>query len=175
MAEAYEDVMGIMLPTGAERKATYSPFAHLSGRRQGAAGSHGQRRCQGHRDLRRTRQGEEITQPVTGGSCKVQWKPDWALRWYALQVDYEMYGKDLIDSAKIAARITKALGGPAPEGFSYELFLDEQRAENLKVKGNGLSIEDGVRPRIAVAVYVPAATAAKSSTSMSSPKQSMTT
>ena len=86
--------------------------------------------------------GDEITQPVTGGSCKVQWKPDWALRWYALQVDYEMYGKDLIDSAKIAARITSALGGPAPEGFSYELFLDEQGQKISKSKGNGLSIEE---------------------------------
>ena len=145
MAETYEKVMGIMLPTlGDERKATYSPFlpiSPVSGKVLQVpmlsvdAGA-------GTITYREPETGDEITQPVTGGSCKVQWKPDWALRWYALQVDYEMYGKDLIDSAKIAARITSALGGPAPEGFSYELFLDEQGQKISKSKGNGLSIEE---------------------------------
>ena len=145
MAETYEKVMGIMLPTlGDERKATYSPFlpiSPVSGKVLQVpmlsvdAGA-------GTITYREPETGDEITQPVTGGSCKVQWKPDWALRWYAMQVDYEMYGKDLIDSAKIAARITSALGGPAPEGFSYELFLDEQGQKISKSKGNGLSIEE---------------------------------
>ena len=145
MAETYEKVMGIMLPTlGDERKATYSPFlpiSSVSGKVLQVpmlsvdAGA-------GTITYREPETGDEITQSVTGGSCKVQWKPDWALRWYALQVDYEMYGKDLIDSAKIAARITSALGGPAPEGFSYELFLDEQGQKISKSKGNGLSIEE---------------------------------
>ena len=145
MAETYEKVMGIMLPTlGDERKATYSlflPISPVSGKVlqvpmlsvDADAGTI---------TYREPETGDEITQPVTGGSCKVQWKPDWALRWYAMQVDYEMYGKDLIDSAKIAARITSALGGPAPEGFSYELFLDEQGQKISKSKGNGLSIEE---------------------------------
>ena len=145
MAETYEKVMGIMLPTlGDERKATYSPFLPISP----VSGKVLQvpmlsvDASAGTITYREPETGDEITQPVTGGSCKVQWKPDWALRWYALQVDYEMYGKDLIDSAKIAARITSALGGPAPEGFSYELFLDEQGQKISKSKGNGLSIEE---------------------------------
>lgn len=145
MAETYEKVMGIMLPTlGNERKATYSPFLPISP----VSGKVLQvpmlsvDASAGTITYREPETGDEITQPVTGGSCKVQWKPDWALRWYALQVDYEMYGKDLIDSAKIAARITSALGGPAPEGFSYELFLDEQGQKISKSKGNGLSIEE---------------------------------
>ena len=145
MAEAYEAVMGIMLPTlGAERKATYSPFlpiSPVSGKVLQVPMLNVDAKA-GTVTYVEPETGEEITQPVTGGSCKVQWKPDWALRWYALQVDYEMYGKDLIDSAKIAARITKALGGPAPEGFSYVLFLDEQGQKISKSKGNGLSIEE---------------------------------
>ena len=145
MAEVYEDVMGIMLPTlGAERKATYSPFlpiSPVSGKVLQVPMINVDAKA-GTVTYIEPESGEEITQPVTGGSCKVQWKPDWALRWYALQVDYEMYGKDLIDSAKIAARITKALGGRGPEGFSYELFLDEQGQKISKSKGNGLSIEE---------------------------------
>ena len=145
MAEVYEDVMGIMLPTlGAERKATYSPFlpiSPVSGKVLQVPMLNVDAKA-GTITYIEPETGEEITQPVTGGACKVQWKPDWALRWYALQVDYEMYGKDLIDSAKIAARITKALGGRGPEGFSYELFLDEQGQKISKSKGNGLSIEE---------------------------------
>ncbi len=70
--------------------------------------------------------GERVTTPVTGGRCKLQWKPDWAMRWVALGVDYEMAGKDLIDSVKLSGEICRALGGAPPEGFNYELFLDEK-------------------------------------------------
>ena len=80
--------------------------------------------------------------PVTGGACKLQWKPDWAMRWVALGVDYEMAGKDLIDSVKLSGQIARALGGTPPEGFTYELFLDETGSKISKSKGNGLSIED---------------------------------
>ncbi len=85
--------------------------------------------------------GEEYETPVTGGHCKLQWKPDWAMRWYALGVDYEMAGKDLIDSVKLSSRIIRALGGEPPGGFNYELFLDENGQKISKSKGNGLTIE----------------------------------
>jgi lysyl-tRNA synthetase class 1 len=85
---------------------------------------------------------QEVETPVTGGRCKLQWKPDWAMRWYALGVDYEMAGKDLIDSVKPSGDICRALGGAAPEGFNYELFLDETGQKISKSKGNGLTIEE---------------------------------
>jgi lysyl-tRNA synthetase, class I len=78
---------------------------------------------------------------VTGGRCKLQWKPDWAMRWYALGIDYEMAGKDLIDSVKLSSRITRVLGAEPPAGFNYELFLDEKGQKISKTKGNGLTIE----------------------------------
>ena len=86
--------------------------------------------------------GEAFETPVTGGSCKLQWKPDWAMRWHALGVDYEMAGKDLIDSVKLSSRIARALGGEPPAGFNYELFLDENGQKISKSKGNGLTIEE---------------------------------
>ena len=86
-----------------------------------------------------------MTTPVTGGRCKLQWKPDWAMRWIALGVDYEMAGKDLIDSVKLSSEICKALGGMPPEGFNYELFLDEKGQKISKSKGNGLTIDEWLR------------------------------
>ena len=85
---------------------------------------------------------EPVTVPVTGGACKLQWKPDWAMRWVALGIDYEMAGKDLIDSVKLSGAIVRALGGDAPEGFNYELFLDEKGQKISKSKGNGLTIDE---------------------------------
>ena len=86
-----------------------------------------------------------MTTPVTGGRCKLQWKPDWAMRWVALGVDYEMAGKDLIDSVKLSGEICRALGGTPPEGFNYELFLDEKGQKISKSKGNGLTIDEWLR------------------------------
>jgi lysyl-tRNA synthetase class 1 len=86
-----------------------------------------------------------MTTPVTGGRCKLQWKPDWAMRWVALGVDYEMAGKDLIDSVKLSGEICRALGAVVPEGFNYELFLDEKGQKISKSKGNGLTIEEWLR------------------------------
>ena len=79
---------------------------------------------------------------VTGGAVKCQWKADWAMRWTALGVDYEMAGKDLIDCVTLSSKICKALGGTPPEGFNYELFLDEKGQKISKSKGNGLTIEE---------------------------------
>ena len=141
----YDAVMEIMLPTfREERAATYSPFlpvhpktgivmqVPLTGRDVDA----------GTIDWRDPESGESFTTPVTGGHCKLQWKPDWAMRWYALGVDYEMAGKDLIDSVKVSSAIVRALGGKPPEGFNYELFLDAEGQKISKSKGNGLTIEE---------------------------------
>ena len=142
--ESYEAVMAVMLPTlGPDRRATYSPFMPLSpttGRvlatpvleTNVAAGT----------IVVADEDGTKIEVPVTGGRCKLQWKPDWAMRKYQLGVDYEMYGKDLIDSAKIGDRLIKILGGRAPDGLTYELFLDGEGQKISKSKGNGLSMED---------------------------------
>jgi lysyl-tRNA synthetase, class I len=141
----YDRVMAIMLPSfREERAATYSPFLPVHPRtgivmqvpiekinaKAGTLTWHDP-------DTKET-----FETPVTGGACKLQWKPDWAMRWYALKVDYEMAGKDLIESVKLSGAIVRALGGTPPEGFNYELFLDESGQKISKSKGNGLTIED---------------------------------
>jgi len=90
----------------------------------------------------RDEDGDLFETPVTGGRCKLQWRVDWGMRWYALGVDYEMSGKDLITSVEIGNRICRILGGRPPEGFNYELFLDEKGEKISKSKGNGLSVEE---------------------------------
>jgi lysyl-tRNA synthetase class 1 len=86
--------------------------------------------------------GFEATAPVTDGHAKVGWKVDWALRWFTFGVHYEMYGKDLIDSAELSGKICRALGGTPPEGMFYEMFLDREGAKISKSKGNGLTIDE---------------------------------
>ncbi len=86
--------------------------------------------------------GKKVELPVTGGHVKCQWKADWAMRWVALGVDYEMAGKDLIDSVTLSSKICRALGGTPPEGFNYELFLDDQGQKISKSKGNGIAVEE---------------------------------
>ena len=141
----YSAVMDIMLPTfREERAATYSPFLPIHPRTgivmQVALTGHDAEA--GTIDWIDPETGEKFTTPVTGGHCKLQWKPDWAMRWYALGVDYEMAGKDLIDSVKVSSAIVRVLGGRPPEGFNYELFLDEKGQKISKSKGNGLTIEE---------------------------------
>ncbi len=139
----YEKVRDIVLPTlGAERRATYSPFLPVS-QKTGvvlqvptletnvAAGT-----------IVYEEDGKKIETPVTGGAVKLQWKADWAMRWLALGVDYEMAGKDLISSVELSGKIVRAIGGKPPAGFNYELFLDDQGQKISKSKGNGLSVED---------------------------------
>jgi lysyl-tRNA synthetase class 1 len=145
MLEAYDRVMDIILPTlGPERRATYSPFlpiSPISGRvlQVPMLARSAKRGTVTYVD---PESGEEIETPVTGGRVKCQWKADWALRWVALGVDYEMCGKDLIDSVTLSSRICRALGGTPPESFIYELFLDQEGAKISKSKGNGLTIEE---------------------------------
>ncbi|WP_029029924.1 lysine--tRNA ligase [Salinarimonas rosea] len=141
----YDAVMAVMLPTlGEERRATYSPFLPIhpetgvvmqvpTEERNVAAGTI---------VWRDPETGARYETPVTGGHAKLQWKPDWAMRWVALGVDYEMAGKDLIDSVKVSGAIVRALGAEPPEGFNYELFLDENGQKISKSKGNGLTIDE---------------------------------
>jgi len=145
MLAVYDEVMEIILPTlGAERRATYSPFLPICPRTgqvlQVPMVDRDEER--GTITYRDPETGERVETPVTGGAVKCQWKADWALRWFALGVDYEMSGKDLIDSVKLSSRIVTALGGTPPEGFNYELFLDENGQKISKSKGNGLTIDD---------------------------------
>src|SRR6478736_2109507 len=139
----YEKVRDVVLPTlGPERRATYSPFLPVSqetGRVLQVpviawntdAGT-----------IVYEDEGRRTEVPVTGGRCKLQWKADWAMRWFALGVDYEMSGKDLIDSVRLSSRLCRVLGAPPPETFTYELFLDENGQKISKSKGNGLSVDD---------------------------------
>jgi len=143
-----DEVMAIMLPSlRAERAGTYSPFLPISPRTgvvlQVPIVAHDV--SAGTVEYDDPDSGERITAPVTGGHCKLQWKPDWAMRWLALGVDYEMAGKDLIDSVKLSGDICRALGGQPPQGFNYELFLDDKGQKISKSKGNGLTIEEWLR------------------------------
>src|SRR6202162_2211858 len=146
--ERFEAVMEIMLPSLREERAeTYSPFLPISPK----TGIVLQVPVLAHDAKAGTITYEDpdgkapVVTPVTGGRCKLQWKPDWAMRWVALGVDYEMAGKDLIESVKLSGEICRALGGTPPEGFNYELFLDENGQKISKSKGNGLTIDEWLR------------------------------
>ncbi|MXX22016.1 MAG: lysine--tRNA ligase [Rhodospirillales bacterium] len=140
----YDEITEIILPTlGRERRATYSPFLPVcptTGRvlqapvlaRNPDAGT----------ITYRGDDGTEVETPVTGGRCKLQWKPDWAMRWVALDVDYEMNGKDLISSYELGAQIARVLGARPPANMTYELFLDERGEKISKKIGNGLTLEE---------------------------------
>lgn len=139
----YDAIMGIMLPTlREERRRTYSPVLPVSPASgvvlqvpvevvDAEAGI-----------VRFEDEGQVIEHCIFGGQAKLQWKVDWAMRWYALGVDYEMCGKDLTDSVTQSGRIVEVLGGRKPEGMIYELFLDANGEKISKSKGNGLSIEE---------------------------------
>ena len=100
--------------------------------------------------------GEPFEHPVLDGGCKMQWRVDWALRWTALDVDYEMSGKDLIDSVRLGGRICRTIGGRPPAGFTYELFLDDKGEKISKSKGNGLAVEEWLRyaPHESLALFM---------------------
>jgi lysyl-tRNA synthetase class 1 len=145
--ERFDDIQKVMLPTlGEERRATYSPFLPISpttGRVLQVPTL--ERNVERGTIVFHDEDGTKVEQRVTGGYAKLQWKPDWAMRWTALGVDYEMSGKDLIDSVKASNQICKVLGGIPPEGFNYELFLDELGQKISKTKGNGLTMDEWLR------------------------------
>lgn len=143
----YDAIMEVMLPTlGEERQQTYSPFLPVSEKtghvlqvpvveRNVAAGT----------IIYKDEDGSLVETPVTGGKVKLQWKADWAMRWYVLGVDYEMSGKDLISSYELASKICRILGSEPPLNLTYELFLDDKGQKISKSKGNGLSVEDWLK------------------------------
>ncbi|WP_455466993.1 lysine--tRNA ligase [Bartonella sp. B39] len=141
----YDKVMATILPTlGEERQATYSlflPISPFSGKVLQVP-MIARNIEKGTVTYIEPETGETIETEVTGGKVKCQWKVDWAMRWKALGVDYEMAGKDLIDSTNLSSKICKVLGGNPPEGFNYELFLDEKGQKISKSKGNGLTIDE---------------------------------
>ena len=143
----YDKIMQIMLPTlREERQKTYSPIMPISpktGRvlevpmisvnaEQGTV-------------VFEDEDGTRVEQSVLNGMAKLQWKADWAMRWFALDVDYEMCGADLTDSYKLSGQIVRVLGGHAPENLTYQLFVDEQGQKISKTKGNGISIEEWLK------------------------------
>jgi len=145
--QRFDAVMNIMLPSLREERAqTYSPFLPIHPK----SGIVMQvpvvpNAAKGTIAWSDPDTGERFETPVTGGHAKLQWKPDWAMRWVALGIDYEMAGKDLIDSVKLSGEIARALGAQPPEGFNYELFLDDKGQKISKSKGNGLTIEEWLR------------------------------
>jgi len=142
----YHDIMNIILPTlGKERQKTYSPFLPI-------CPETGQVLEVPVIEIKK-KEGKIIYQngdkkietEITNGKCKLQWKVDWAMRWYAFDVDYEMYGKDLIESAILSSKICQTLGKKSPNGFAYEMFLDEKGEKISKSKGNGITIEEWLK------------------------------
>lgn len=145
--ERFDKIQAIMLPTlGDERRATYSPFLPISPKTGKVLQVPTLER---HLDrgtiVFRDEDGTLTEVPVTGGHVKLQWRPDWAARWTALEVDFEASGKDLVDSVRVSSKVCKALGGTPPEAFHYELFMDENNQKISKSKGNGLTIEEWLR------------------------------
>jgi lysyl-tRNA synthetase class 1 len=146
--ERYDEVMAIMLPSlREERSQTYSPFLPIHPETGVVMQVPIEERKfdAGTIVWRDPDTGRRYETKVTGGRSKLQWKPDWGMRWHALGVDYEMAGKDLIDSVKLSGQICRALGSEPPEGFNYELFLDETGQKISKSKGNGLTIDEWLR------------------------------
>ncbi|MDR2646224.1 MAG: lysine--tRNA ligase [Holosporaceae bacterium] len=143
----HQEILEIMLASlREERAATYSPFLPISPKTG--------RVLQVKIEEYRVRDGtivfrdedDSLTElPIIGGNCKLQWKVDWAARWTAFGIDYEMAGKDLIDSVTLSSKICKTLGGTPPDGFNYELFLDGEGKKISKSKGNGLSLDEWLR------------------------------
>ncbi|MBO6519454.1 MAG: lysine--tRNA ligase [Rhodospirillales bacterium] len=145
--ERYDAVINVILPTlGEERRKTYSPFLPV-------CPTTGvvlqvpviETNVDAGTIVYQNEDGSKVETPVTGGHCKLQWKADWAMRWTALDVDYEMSGKDLIDSVNLSGKICRILKGNPPAGFSYELFLDENGEKISKSRGNGLTVEEWLR------------------------------
>jgi lysyl-tRNA synthetase class 1 len=142
--ERYEQVINVILPTlGKERQATYSPFLPVCQKTgQVLQVPVIEQDVKAGTIVYEDVDGTKVETAVTGGRCKLQWKVDWAMRWTALDVDYEMSGKDLIDSVKLSGKICRILGANPPVNLTYELFLDENGEKISKSRGNGLSVEE---------------------------------
>ena len=140
--ENYDGIMNIILPTlGKERQKTYSPFLPICPQTGHVLEIPIKKIDQKASKIIFDNGGSELETSILDGNCKLQWKVDWAMRWYALDIDFEMYGKDLIESAILSSKIIKLIGKTNPSGFAYELFLDEKGEKISKSKGNGITID----------------------------------
>ena len=140
--EKYDEVLNIILPTlRSDRRKTYCPFLPICPETGKVLEIPVVEIDKKNNTLVFDNNGKKIKTEILNGKCKLQWKVDWAMRWYTLDVDFEMYGKDLIESAILSSKIIKLLGKNNPSGFAYELFLDEKGEKISKSKGNGITIE----------------------------------
>ena len=141
--ENYQGIIDIIIPTlGKERQKTYSPFLPICPETGVVLEIPVLEINKENSKIIFDNNGKKLEQTILDGNCKLQWKVDWAMRWYALDVDFEMYGKDLIESAILSTKIIKLLGKNNPSGFAYELFLDEKGEKISKSKGNGITIDE---------------------------------
>ena len=144
--EKYEDIMNIILPTlREERRKTYCPFLPICPKTGKVLEIPLEKMDIKTGKVVFNNNGEKLETDILNGNCKLQWKVDWAMRWFTFDVDFEMYGKDLTESAILSNKICRALGKNPPNGFAYELFLDEKGEKISKSKGNGISIDDWLR------------------------------
>jgi lysyl-tRNA synthetase class 1 len=155
----YDDVMNVMLPSlRAERQGTYSPFLPLCPTTNRVLQVPlEQRNVDSNTIVYKDPDTQKFVEvSILGGHCKLQWKVDWACRWAAFDVDYEMCGKDLIDSVKLSSKITSIIGGTPPQNLVYELFLDDKGEKISKSKGNGLTIDEWLAyaPQESLAYYM---------------------
>ncbi len=140
--ENYEGIMNIIIPTlGKERQQTYSPFLPICPETGHVLEIPVVEINKEKSKIIFDNNGKKLESSILDGNCKLQWKVDWAMRWYALDIDFEMYGKDLIESAILSTKIINLLGKKNPSGFAYELFLDEKGEKISKSKGNGITID----------------------------------
>ncbi|MDB9746450.1 lysine--tRNA ligase [Candidatus Pelagibacter sp.] len=144
--ENYDGVMNIILPTlGKERQKTYSPFLPICPESGHVLEIPVVEIDKDNSKIIFDNKGKKLEKSILDGNCKLQWKVDWAMRWHALDIDFEMYGKDLIESAILSTKIIKLIGKNNPSGFAYELFLDEKGEKISKSKGNGITIEQWLK------------------------------
>ena len=137
----YQEIMNIIIPTlGVERQKTYSPFLPICPDTGVVLEIPVLEIDQKNSKIVFDNFGKKLEISILNGNCKLQWKVDWAMRWFALDIDFEMYGKDLIERAILSTKIIKSLGKVNPSGFAYELFLDEKGEKISKSKGNGITI-----------------------------------
>ena len=141
--EKYDEIMKVMLASlREERQQTYSPFLPISPTSGRVLYVPMKEVNAKDGTVTFEDEGQDITIPVTGGNVKLQWKPDFGMRWAALDVDFEMYGKEHATNTAIYDKICRILGGKAPEHYTYELFLDENGQKISKSSGNGISMEE---------------------------------
>ena len=144
--EKFDEIMNIILPTlREERRKTYSPFLPICPKTGRVLEIPILSLDSKSGQVVFDNNGEKLETSVIDGNCKLQWKVDWAMRWFTFDVDFEMYGKDLTESAILSSKICRVLGKNPPNGFAYELFLDEKGEKISKSKGNGISIDQWLR------------------------------